>query len=273
MAEADGGLAGFRTFVRWEFEHPDGRTRRAVRAVDTATHPDFQGRGIFTKLTTAALDELRDEGVDFVFNTPNDKSRPGYLKMGWKQVGRLPVRIRPAGPAAVWRMARARVPAGKWSLPCDRAASPGDVMGDPGVGELLASQPRADRLRTRRSPAFLSWRYSLDALHYRVVTAGGAPSRGLLVFRLRPRGSAVEVVVADVIVRDGDRETERALVRELRRMKLGDYLIRIDRRTRPPGGFLPLPGQGPILTWRAVRQPDMPVLDDWDLRLGDIELF
>ena len=26
---------GFRTFVRWEFDHPDGRVRNAVRAVDT----------------------------------------------------------------------------------------------------------------------------------------------------------------------------------------------------------------------------------------------
>src|SRR4026209_636693 len=38
-------VIGFRTFMRWEFEH-EGRPRRAIRAVDTATHPDYQGRGI-----------------------------------------------------------------------------------------------------------------------------------------------------------------------------------------------------------------------------------
>ena len=31
----------------------------AVRAVDTATHPAYQGRGIFTRLTLHALEELR----------------------------------------------------------------------------------------------------------------------------------------------------------------------------------------------------------------------
>ncbi|HYL52015.1 MAG TPA: GNAT family N-acetyltransferase, partial [Acidimicrobiia bacterium] len=82
VAVVEGRIVGFRTFLRWEFEHPDGRIRRAVRAVDTATAPDQQGRGIFRRLTLAAIDDLRSVGVDFVFNTPNDKSRPGYLKMG-----------------------------------------------------------------------------------------------------------------------------------------------------------------------------------------------
>ncbi|MDQ1476788.1 MAG: hypothetical protein QOE62_2017, partial [Actinomycetota bacterium] len=35
VAVEDEVVVGFRTFLRWEFEHPDGRTRRAVRAVDT----------------------------------------------------------------------------------------------------------------------------------------------------------------------------------------------------------------------------------------------
>jgi GNAT superfamily N-acetyltransferase len=77
---------------------PDGTTINAVRAVDTATHPDWQGRGIFSRLTLGALDDLRDDGVDCVFNTPNDKSRPGYLKMGWQQVGKVPVSVRLTGP-------------------------------------------------------------------------------------------------------------------------------------------------------------------------------
>ena len=60
------------------------RPVRAVRAVDTATHPDFQGAGSLLGLTLGALEELRSDGVAFVFNTPNERSRPGYLKMGWQ---------------------------------------------------------------------------------------------------------------------------------------------------------------------------------------------
>ncbi len=117
-------IVGLRTLMRWEFETRD-RPVRAVRAVDTATHPDHQGRGIFSALTRRAVDELRAEGVDFVFNTPNDKSRPGYLKMGWQPVGRLPTGLRPASITA---------------LPTDRQRA--GAGGDSGRHRLLpASHP------------------------------------------------------------------------------------------------------------------------------------
>ena len=54
-----------------------GRSRAApARAVDTATDPEFQGRGIFTRLTLEALDALPAEGVELVFNTPNARASP-----------------------------------------------------------------------------------------------------------------------------------------------------------------------------------------------------
>ena len=37
-------IVGLRTLMRWEFERADA-IFRCVRAVDTATHPDYQGRG------------------------------------------------------------------------------------------------------------------------------------------------------------------------------------------------------------------------------------
>src|SRR5205823_70862 len=111
-------VIGFRTFMRWEFGHA-GRVYRAVRAVDTATHPEYQGRGIFSQLTRAGLDAMHNDGVDYVFNTPNEQSRPGYLKMGWHLVGRLPVSVRVRSPFSGLRVLRARVPADKWSSVCN----------------------------------------------------------------------------------------------------------------------------------------------------------
>ncbi len=90
MTVEQGQVIGFRMLLLWRFRRGDEAVT-AVRAVDTATHPDHQGRGIFRALTTVAVDELRDEGVGFVFNTPNDQSRPGYLKMGWVDIGRPPL--------------------------------------------------------------------------------------------------------------------------------------------------------------------------------------
>jgi GNAT superfamily N-acetyltransferase len=89
-----GEIIGFRALMRWRFLI-DGEPVKAVRAVDTATHPSARGEGVFRDLTMHALDELRAEGVGFVFNTPNDQSRPGYLKVGWIELGRPRGRFRP----------------------------------------------------------------------------------------------------------------------------------------------------------------------------------
>ena len=100
VAEDDEGLLGLRAFMRWEFDGPGG-PYRAVRAVDTATHPRAQRRGIFSRLTTAALEACREDGVDLVYNTPNEKSLPGYLKMGWTRVTKWPVSIKVRRPFAL----------------------------------------------------------------------------------------------------------------------------------------------------------------------------
>ncbi len=92
IAEEDGIIVGIRAFMQWRWSN-GSREFTALRAVDTATHPDYQGKGIFKKLTMELIDRRRAAGDDFIFNTPNDQSRPGYLKMGWQVVGRLPVAL------------------------------------------------------------------------------------------------------------------------------------------------------------------------------------
>ena len=87
-------FAGVRALMKWNWQEGN-RVWLAFRAVDTATHPDFQGKGIFKKLTLQALENVQKEQETFVFNTPNDKSRPGYLKMGWVIVDALRVAIVP----------------------------------------------------------------------------------------------------------------------------------------------------------------------------------
>ena len=121
-------MAGFRTFLRWEFRTAMGDVVRAVRAVDTATHPDFQGRGVFTTLTMRAIDDLRAEGVPLIFNTPNEKSRPGYLKMGWSQIGALPTYVRVTKARSLPRVAASRVPARIWSVETDRGVDPAEAL-------------------------------------------------------------------------------------------------------------------------------------------------
>ncbi|MCX7621333.1 MAG: GNAT family N-acetyltransferase [Acidimicrobiales bacterium] len=276
VAERDGQLVGVRTFLRWEFIRPDGTTARAVRAVDTATDPASAGRGIFTALTMHAAEQLTTEGVDFVFNTPNDKSRPGYLKMGWVDLGRVPVRVRLRSFAAAARVARARVAADKWSRPTTCGEDPLEVFAsDHDVQDLLDRLP-PDRRHyvTARSPAQLRWRYSFAPLHYRAVTLSDrGVSDGVCVFRVRARGPATEATVCDLLVPGGDTKRTRALLRAVALAAPVDYLIWTGPRLPLQTQFLPLPGQGPVLTWRALRQAEPPPLSAWALTLADLELF
>jgi GNAT superfamily N-acetyltransferase len=266
-------MVGFRTFMRWEFEL-DGDVLHAARAVDTATHPDYQGRGIFQRLTLHALEELRAEGVGFVFNTPNRASRPGYLRMGWQEVGRLPVRIRPRGLGALGRIARARIPADRW--PLERRALPGvpavEVLeNEELVGSLLARRQVASDLRTHRTPAYFAWRYGLASLGYRVLLVGDDARDGLVVWRLRSRQTAVEVAILDALWPPSAATHGSPVLRLLRECG-ADYAMALGR-AMPGARSVPLPRQGPVLTWRGLVHEAAPPLARWQLTLGDVELF
>jgi GNAT superfamily N-acetyltransferase len=268
-------VVGFRTFMRWEFER-DGQVVRAVRAVDTATHPDYQGRGLFTRLTRHALEALHDDGVAFVFNTPNDKSRPGYLKMGWRLVGRLPVAARPRSAASLVRVARARTAADKWSAETGAGLPVAETLADSeavtGLLTAAAAEFPEGVLRTRRSPAYLAWRYGFGPLRYRALPVDGDTGSGLVIFRLRRRGDALEAAVCEELLPpDGGRLRPRAL-RALVRETGADHAVVIGAH-RPARGLLPVPGQGPTLVWRDVCEAQMPDQGRWALNLGDVELF
>lgn len=264
-------IAGFRTLMRWEFLAGD-RVIRAVRAVDTATHPDYQGRGIFTRLTLHALDELAAEGVEFVFNTPNDQSRPGYLKMGWREVGTLPTAVRPTRWHRVARIAKARVPADRWSTPSAAGLPAAEVLADaPAIDALLARRAPNSGLATNVTGDFLRWRFGTPLLGYRALPASTGVRDGLAIFRIRARGSAREAALVALLTPAGDRPGAARLVRGLARIADADYVLGLGGPPVWPGGMVRLPRIGPMLTCRPIGGAAAPTR--WDLTLGDIELF
>src|SRR6185369_5387038 len=101
--------------------------------------------------------------TDLVFNTPNGKSLPGYLKMGWTVTGRVPVAIRPVRPIRVAARVRHLDAADGPDRPGPvveaetAAAALDDTVG---VEALLAAAAAPEaRLRTPRTLTFLGWRY------------------------------------------------------------------------------------------------------------------
>ena len=277
VAEHQDRLIGLRAFMRWRFEAGE-RTLAAVRAVDTATHPEFQGLGVFSRLTRAAL-EAMDGQVDLVFNTPNGKSGPGYLKLGWREVGKVPVAVRARRPLRLLLSGRAR---SRPAPPVTAAPAAEALADDDTLAALLAREPVPRGLATPRTAGYLRWRYgAAPLLGYRAVTEErGGGLAGVALFRVRPRGRLWETTVAEVLA-GGDPATARRLLRRVAAAAPVDHLTlhapagtplaRAARR----GGFLPSPA-GILLVANprtAGIRPDPTRLDAWALSLGDLEVF
>jgi GNAT superfamily N-acetyltransferase len=287
VAISDGIPVGFRSFMRWEF-CSRGRTVRAVRAVDTATHPAHQGKGIFSHLTQEALARLEPE-VELVFNTPNPKSRRGYLKMGWQEVGQVPVVIRIVKPIrfalgaspALRRHASDRL-AGMRSNGAESATSV--LMDQSKINELLNARDRqTQRFETRRTYDYLRWRYATAPfLDYRAVgEERGGRLEGIAIFRVRSRGALQEATVTEILLRRPSDRTVRRLLGRIAAASGSDHLTCSDPALgdhwfsplkwgsfRSPGGI------GLVVNplGKGVR-PDPTLLDSWALTLGDLELF
>jgi len=247
-------IVGYRSFLRWRFV-VQGRTLSAVRAVDTATHPAHQGKGIFRTLTMTAVEAMTADAVDFVFNTPNDQSRPGYLKMGWRMLGPVPVHVRPSLPPRPRRLLAAR--SGAASL--FGIAAEGFPAVDPSALDLPID---TDRISTDKTPEFLAWRYGLESLGYRMAIADGAQA----VFRLRDRGQAREATFSEVA---GDGAA--ALVASvLRRTRADLATLPASVRSRLA---VPVTKLGPTLCVRDLSSTAPDRLGELSLSIGDIELF
>jgi GNAT superfamily N-acetyltransferase len=255
-------IAGVRAFMRWDLHTPRGHQVRCVRPVDTATHPDFERRGVFKALTLEAVDLARDSGINLIFNTPNPRSGAGYLSMGWKEVGGIGVLVRP-------RFGSAR--------PNDEAGAPSLDTVAPGANEFLLIE-RADRpprgLRTPRSTEYQGWRFgSHPTVRYGSISDGD----GAAVVRVGVRSGRIELVLSDLLGGAGRRAVSKA-----GGVNRGSYLAGFfskgspERRAAVKGGMLPVPG---LKTLQLVALPlteldtDPFDLRSWDIATSDLELL
>lgn len=263
VADSGDRIVGLRTFMRWELKAPDGRLLRAVRAVDTATHPEFQRRGIFRSLTEAALDLAREDGVDLVFNTPNEKSKPGYLKLGWSEVGPIGAMVRPS-----LRSVRPAAPGTEESVDIERLL---DDSGSP-VDRVDFELRPALGFRTNQTETYLRWRFSHPGVDYRAVAAGSS----VAVVRGNRRRDREELVVADVF------GTPRPALKRVIATSRADHIATWfskgspERRAAIRLGIVPLPG---VRALTLVIRPlgsvpeELRSIDAWDTAVSDFELL
>lgn len=72
----------------------DGAPVPALLSLNTATHPDYQGRGLFTRLAEATYEAGADERIGLVYGVANANSTPGFVrKLGFELVEQLESRV------------------------------------------------------------------------------------------------------------------------------------------------------------------------------------
>jgi predicted N-acetyltransferase YhbS len=289
VAEDDNGvLIGLRTFLRWKFEAL-AQPAHAVRAVDTATHPGHRGKGIFKALTEQMVSDMRAEGADFIFNTPNEQSRPGYLKMGWREVGRMPLWVKPLRPmrAGLRKILGQDIPEGAGKPP------PADVFlrdaffARADLPEWLARMAEHQAaLHTPHTVETLKWRYRLvPGFEYGADGLFEGEHGAIAIWRHRKREGLRELAFVEVFTTVGERGARLggALIKGVLKRSRAHYALgSSSSESRAANafkvaGFIRVPGIGPHFTVRPLSHaPGLPTITrwkGWSLSLGDGELF
>ena len=257
-------IIGVRAFMRWEWQCASNKYK-ALRAVDTATHPEHQGKGIFKKLTLKAVDFAISNNDSFIFNTPNEQSRPGYIKMGWKKVGKVYVGLKPS-----FSFLRMTKNSGIYNI--EKQSSRAQL-------EELCQQwnkklAEKDGFFTPKSAEMIKWRYEENPLQSYEVNSGNGY---YLAAYVKTRGKFKEFRIAEYIY-DENVVTKKELKKIIKKIitKFGCHIISFSPN------LLQLSGRkgnlGPVLTFNALNLENKEKehflkIKNWNNSLGDLELF
>lgn len=229
----DQGVIGVRLFLPWRFRYGEAEYL-ALRPCDTVTTPRARGRGVFRALTDHALGRLEGQ-CDLFFNTPNQSSRPGYFRLGFKEwaVVRQHVGVVSSRPARLTEMTER-----------------GDDS-EPGMS-------------TDRGLGYLEWRYRSCPRHnYRLVSLEAASGPNGIVYRPR-RGRWGRVLVVSELW--GAKVERKALIAAATATE-GTRLVWVAARDRDVLTIARKRG-GTLVTHRPARETSLPVPT---FSVGDIE--
>lgn len=264
VGEEKQGIIGVRALMAWRWQK-GLHVWKAYRAVDTATHPEHQGKGIFKKLTLQALTAVAAISPCFIFNTPNAQSKPGYLKMGWKPVGKIRLCL--------------------WLVPllnfCYRNKGVNDLSNSIEDAELKRiCEEHNEKLShencffTPKTPEYLKWRYENNPMQAYTIYSD---SSFYVAVYVKKHKRFKELRIAEYIG-EPDGKQQIALEKQLLALasKEGCLLVSAARTDLFLGG---IKGNfGPELVCREIKGHIVPELfngiqENWSYSLGDLELF
>lgn len=264
LAEEEGKLIGVRAFMSWKWQI--GTTIwQAYRAVDTATHPKHQGKGIFKKLTLQALDDVGKKQDCFIFNTPNEKSRPGYLKMSWESLGKISIALIPAflyGISSLWNNGK------KYK----------QSLSDSEIDQLCKKHNEilqaTEQIFTPKSRVYLAWRYENNPMQpYQILTG----KKWYAAVYTKKHRFFTELRIAEVIGATS-KETRKEIRTVVTQLALKNKCLFITTTEKTLYSLRYFGQIGPILTCRDLTAEKIIITKSketnaWHYAMGDLELF
>jgi GNAT superfamily N-acetyltransferase len=264
-------LAGARQFMRWDFRDADGAIVSATRGMDMVVDPAYRRRGIASRITKVALEELSQTRPTFIFSTPN---RGGYevaRSLGWVVLGTWPLAVRPGSLSVIRGLVQRRPASRRLPEVTSAGLAAGEVLAQVDeVEALLAARARPPALETHLSPAELAWRYGESPLHYRALLAGSRPRDGMVLFRIVRRGTIREARLCDMLVPADGQATAKRLIRRLAEEPGVDAIVRAGAALLSRDGFMRIPGSRITVVGKSLRGVPPSALH---LRQGDLEVF
>ncbi len=266
VAEEEKKIVGVRAFMRWKWKL-EGQDFSAFRAVDTATHPAYQGKGIFKKLTLKAIEIAEKSEDNFIFNTPNSLSFPGYLKMGWQKVGKLHAQLIPVNPL-YWKFDKNYL-----SYEINKQSFGEELQN---LLEVYNSKIGANpEIFTPKTIDYLIWRYEKNPIQkYEVYSDKDIYIAGYV--KKHKYFSEFRIVEHIFNEKEGLQKLKSKMIIWCK--KFGVQVISLSGNIYTTG-LMKLSGNfGPVLTLREVNlnsdiHNKLLNLNNWNYCLGDLELF
>ena len=301
VAEINGRVAGVQPMELFPYER-SGRQFIGAMLTGVVVHPEFRGRGLFSRLIEACEKEAWQFGADFVTTMPNDRSRPGFLKLGYREPGRrrlliLPLNVSKLARRAVrWAPLAAVLGAGFTAVLCGSRRwlrMPVTEL------EMLKQAPedfdqvnQADRglfpgLRLARTQAWWDWRYAASPRPYQMLRLRNARggTAGLVITTLEQRSGLDAGYIVDWLARDASR-VPILLAGALRQLQsagaaMAACVVSSDAQVRAlrSAGFWRIPNWAPLKQFFTVFKPapgmnpdlleQLGSIDSWHQTLGD----
>lgn len=257
-----------------------GNSHVAYQPCDTATHPSYRRQGLFTKITKLAMERAKQEEAKFIYNFPNDQSKPGYMKLGWKEGCEVVKMFKVLSPI---RFGLEMVK-NKGAVASFEELDEKEGLQLGGFEDYLKSGKMIKRTSlqgdlgiTERTESYIAWRFKDHPRNrYGILVEGDAG----VVFRLGDRGKLREVSIVDIWLRDEkkcDRDIRNLMdgIREKYRPDIISAIMTEDHEYRQSfkgAGFMKAKNNFGFVNLSLDENLDAGAIR-WNLMASDIDTF